>query len=304
MRKMLKNINWALFALVILFSLGACNRAAESITEAGSLFPTPPNEPKVEFAKWHRVEFRFTEGHSHGYFHGKAEFPVKYLKSVQKLFFTNQNGTLVPDPENQPIRWQASRDKGMSLYALEIIYYDKEGKRINSSFTSTTPGEQYQHFFLPENITPRPGNTSVVSPENIFKYTYSDTDPEDKYFRNSLDGEDPSVKKLLNDYRGLKGVFEVNNPYQNFDLKVVLGKFGKEKTKFAHNALPTSNFYKAYEVKLPIHIYTSRNANEDIQRKDAAKEYGVTEEQIEEDEDIILDSPIDPESSNVFLHLK
>ena len=80
-------------------------------------------------AKWSQLEVRFTKGHSHGYFHGNPDYPVKYLKTVQHFYFENKNGVITPASDNPTaIRWEGSNDlAGVSLSGIELIFYDKGG---------------------------------------------------------------------------------------------------------------------------------------------------------------------------------
>ena len=114
-------------------------------------------------AKWSRLEVRFTKGHSHGYFHGNPDYPVKYLKTVQRFYFENKNGVITPASDNPTaIRWEGSNDQaGVSLSGIELIFYDKEGKRINSLLTTGQAPNHYQFFFIADNFTAVASNTTV-----------------------------------------------------------------------------------------------------------------------------------------------
>ena len=57
---------------------------------------------------------------------------------------------------------------------------------------------------------------------------------------------------------------------------------------------------REYDVKIPIHIYTDFNY-EDRSLKDAANEFGVSEEEIRKDAEIRLNSDINGESSAIHL---
>ena len=250
--------------------------------------------------KWHKMEIQFIEGHSHGkvtatsgYFHGNPEIAdVKYLKPVQKFVFENKDGKPVASEENKPLRWQsraAGTDVGTSLYGIKIVYYDANGKRINEQFAT----DHYQHFFLVENITKNvnaPADKVLPTADQVLSFVYRDTNPESEDYNikapNLRDVKDPV---------GFKGVFEPEVPHINFDLRIVLAHFSKENDKLvggnarAFNQLPTA-ITKETDVLIPIHVYTQRAS--DAYLEEAAKEFGVTTEDIEKDEEIILE--VDP----------
>ena len=260
--------------------------------------PKPkPEQPSTEL-KWSKVEFRFTEGHSHGYFHGSPEYPgVKYLKSVQKFFFENKNGQIVPSADNPAALSVMSADGGLSLYGLEIFYYNEKGERINSALASDEAAKQYQHFFLMENIVAISGGT-VVPNKEIMTYKYRDTNPENKYIYKSFGGQRDA--KIRPEKIGLKGFFDVKKPYLNFDLRIVLAQFSQKPDNLEYDKLSSASFDKKLDIKIPIHIYTDR-INEDSLIEDAMREFGVTEAEIKADINAKLNSKVNSESSGVFL---
>ena len=292
MKSFLKSIKVVLAVVFFIFSLLACRSQ-----ENDDIVVPKPEQSSTEL-KWSKVEFRFTEGHSHGYFHGSPEYPdVKYLKSVQKFFFENKNGQIVPSADNPAALSVMSADGGLSLYGLEIFYYNEKGERINSVLASDEAAKQYQHFFLMENIVAISGGT-VVPDNEIMTYKYRDTNPENKYIFKSFGG--PREAKIRPEKIGLKGFFDVKKPYLNFDLRIVLAKFGQKPNDLESDKLPSASFDKELDIKIPVHIYTDR-INEDSLVKDAAREFGVSEAEIEADIDAKLTSDVNPESSGIFL---
>ena len=282
----------AVLVVLFVFLLLACRSQ-----ENDDIVVPKPEQSSTEL-KWSKVEFRFTEGHSHGYFHGSPEYPgVKYLKSVQKFFFENKNGQIVPSADNPAALSVMSADGGLSLYGLEIFYYNEKGERINSVLASDEAAKQYQHFFLMENIVAISGGT-VVPDNEIMTYKYRDTNPENKYIYKSYKGE--ADAKLRPERIGLKGFFDVKKPYLNFDLRIVLAKFEQKPNGLEFDKLPTASFDKKLDIKIPVHIYTDR-INEDSLVRDAAREFGVSEAEIEADIDAKLTSDVNPESSGIFL---
>ena len=253
-------------------------------------------------AKWSRLEVRFTKGHSHGYFHGNPDYPVKYLKTVQRFYFENKNGVITPANDNPTaIRWEGSNDQaGVSLSGIELIFYDKEGKRINSLLTTGQAPNHYQFFFIADNFTAVASNTTVPTQVEALRYKYRDTNPEELYIKGGagIDNNPNAPKGVLRKEQiGLKGFFEIKRAYVNFDLQIVLGYFATKPAGLTYSTLPAN---KVMEVKIPIHIYTDIIA-EDEQIEDAMREFGATKAEIEKDRNDILSSTLNPESSGTFL---
>lgn len=253
-------------------------------------------------AKWSRLEVRFTKGHSHGYFHGNPDYPVKYLKTVQRFYFENKNGVITPASDNPTaIRWEGSNDQaGVSLSGIELIFYDKEGKRINSLLTTGQAPNHYQFFFIADNFTAVASNTTVPTQAEALRYKYRDTNPEELYIKGGagIDNNPNAPKGVLRKEQiGLKGFFEIKRAYVNFDLQIVLGYFATKPAGLTYSTLPAN---KVMEVKVPIHIYHDIIA-EDKQIEDAVREFGVSKDEIEKDYNDILSSTLDPESSGTFL---
>ena len=253
-------------------------------------------------AKWSRLEVRFTKGHSHGYFHGNPDYPVKYLKTVQRFYFENKNGVIIPASDNPTaIRWEGSNDQdGVSLSGIELIFYDKEGKRINSLLTTGQAPNHYQFFFIADNFTAVASNTTVPTQAEALQYKYRDTNPEELYIKGGagIDNNPNAPKGVLRKEQiGLKGFFEIKRAYVNFDLQIVLGYFATKPAGLTYSTLPAN---KVMEVKVPIHIYHDIIA-EDKQIEDAVREFGVSKDEIEKDYNDILSSTLNPESSGTFL---
>ena len=253
-------------------------------------------------AKWSRLEVRFTKGHSHGYFHGNPDYPVKYLKTVQRFYFENKNGVITPANDNPTaIRWEGSNDQaGVSLSGIELIFYDKEGKRINSLLTTGQAPNHYQFFFIADNFTAVASNTTVPTQAEALHYKYRDTNPEELYIKGGagIDNNPNAPKGVLRKEQiGLKGFFEIKRAYVNFNLHIVLGYFATKPAGLTYSTLPAN---KVMEVKVPIHIYHDIIA-EDKQIEDAVREFGVSKDEIEKDYNDILSSDLSPESSGTFL---
>ena len=300
----------SLLSIFVTFLSVSCskddNKVTPSTTQSSTTTVTTTSTTTAtteEFvAKWSRLEVRFTKGHSHGYFHGNPDYPVKYLKTVQRFYFENKNGVITPASDNPTaIRWEGSNDQaGVSLSGIELIFYDKEGKRINSLLTTGQAPNHYQFFFIADNFTAVASNTTVPTQAEALRYKYRDTNPEELYIKGGagIDNNPNAPKGVLRKEQiGLKGFFEINKAYVNFDLQIVLGYFATKPAGLTYSTLPAN---KVMEVKIPIHIYTDIIA-EDEQIEDAMREFGATKAEIEKDRNDILSSTLNPESSGTFL---
>ena len=300
----------SLLSIFVTFLSVSCskddNKVTPSTTQSSTTTVTTTSTTTAtteEFvAKWSRLEVRFTKGHSHGYFHGNPDYPVKYLKTVQRFYFENKNGVITPANDNPTaIRWEGSNDQaGVSLSGIEVIFYDKEGKRINSLLTTGQAPNHYQFFFIADNFTTVASNTTVPTQAEALRYKYRDTNPEELYIKGGagIDNNPNAPKGVLRKEQiGLKGFFEIKRAYVNFDLQIVLGYFATKPAGLTYSTLPTN---KVIEVKVPIHIYHDIIA-EDKQIEDAVREFGVSKDEIEKDYNDILSSDLSPESSGTFL---
>ena len=300
----------SLLSIFVTFLSVSCskddNKVTPPTTQSSTTTATTTSTTTVtteEFvAKWSRLEVRFTKGHSHGYFHGNPDYPVKYLKTVQRFYFENKNGVITPASDNPTaIRWEGSNDQaGVSLSGIELIFYDKEGKRINSLLTTGQAPNHYQFFFIADNFTAVASNTTVPTQAEALQYKYRDTNPEELYIKGGagIDNNPNAPKGVLRKEQiGLKGFFEIKRAYVNFDLQIVLGYFATKPAGLTYSTLPAN---KVMEVKVPIHIYHDIIA-EDKQIEDAVREFGVSKDEIVKDYNDILSSDLSPESSGTFL---
>ena len=287
----------SLLSIFVTFLSVSCskddNKVTPPTTQSSTTTSTTTATTEEFVAKWSRLEVRFTKGHSHGYFHGNPDYPVKYLKTVQRFYFENKNGVITPASDNPTaIRWEGSNDQaGVSLSGIELIFYDKEGKRINSLLTTGQAPNHYQFFFIADNFTAVASNTTVPTQAEALQY---------KYIKGGagIDNNPNAPKGVLRKEQiGLKGFFEIKRAYVNFDLQIVLGYFATKPAGLTYSTLPAN---KVMEVKIPIHIYTDIIA-EDEQIEDAMREFGATKAEIEKDRNDILSSTLDPESSGTFL---
>ena len=310
MKNIYQFLKYTFLLVVMATAFSACskddNKVTPLTTQTSTTTVTTTSTTTVtteEFmAKWSQLEVRFTKGHSHGYFHGNPDYPVKYLKTVQHFYFENKNGVITPASDNPTaIRWEGSNDEaGVSLSGIELIFYDKEGKRINSVLTTGQVPNHYQFFFIADNFTAVASNTTVPTQAEALRYKYRDTNPEELYIKGGagIDNNPNAPKGVLRKEQiGLKGFFEIKRAYVNFDLKIVLGYFTTKPAELTYSTLPAN---KVMEVKIPIHIYHDIIA-EDKQIEDAMREFGVSKAEIEKDQNDIIASDLSPESSGTFL---
>ena len=246
---------------------------------------------------------------------------MKYLKTVQHFYFDNINGVPTPAANNPTaIRWEGTdvvveehhddededegyhshqHNAGVSLYGIELIFYDKNGKRVNAQLSTGKNPDRYQFFFIADNFAAVASNTTVPTQAEALDYKYRDTNPEELYIKGGSFDKNPNAPKgvLRQEQIGLKGFFEVKRTYINFDLRIVLGLFASKPANLTYNTVPAN---KVLDVKIPIHIYTDL-LREDKTVEDAVREFGVSKEEIEKDQNDILSSNLSPESSGTFL---
>ena len=298
----LKITSLSVFVTFISFS---CNKDDEKVTppatQTSTTTETTTSTTEAFVATWSKLEVRFTKGHSHGYFHGDPDYPVKYLKTVQHFYFENKNGVITPATDNPTaIRWKGTNDQaGISLSGVELIFYDKNGKRVNSLLSTGEAPNHYQFFFIANNFKAVASNTTVPTQAEALRYKYRDTNPEELYIKGGGFDKNPNAPKgvLRKEQIGLKGFFEVKRTYINFDLQIVLGVFATKPANLTYNTVPAN---KVLDVKIPIHIYTDL-LREDKTVEDAMREFGVSKAEIKKDQDDIIASDLSPESSGTFL---
>lgn len=280
--------------LVIAIALVGCNKDHNHNSHDDHNHDDHNHE--LEFSK---VEFIFTEGHTHGAsFHGDPTYKgVKYLVSQQKVTFTLENDKWVAS-NTAPIRWRQS-----SYYGLEIVYYNNKGERMNSEVVEES--SVHQHFFQYTDIKAIRTGTVPANANDISVYTYRDTDPEDAYYQGT---RTPNVKLLTNNPIGLKGYFHVKQNYLSFNLKISLAHFlsgsklnnGVLRT---YNELPSPSIAPSdFQVNIPIRIYNDRlNTDETIENQDIMEEFGITIGDVQAEREAILKGDVDTESSQVWM---
>lgn len=265
---------------------------------------TPNDENQEEEITGERIELIFNEGHTHSRnpltnpnleLHTNPDFlGVKYFKSVQKVVFKKQGSKWVSNLNGKPIYWSYSnlnkKDPSPSLYGLQIIYYNSQNERINMQYAPEGKSN-YQHFLSVENITAIKGETPAQNITDLLDFRYRDTSPESGFIK------DRKGTKLRDeaDPVGLKGIFVVKKNYQKFDLKISLFHFNNKPSKpLAFHQKPNSGGHTDIVLNVPIFIFGDSSSNS--YKQDAADAYGVSLEEIEEDEDRRLEADVDMES--------
>lgn len=118
-------------------------------------------------------------------------------------------------------------------YSMEIVYYNGT-ERMNSQFITPEQIDYHQHFFTAKEYTNyKTGEVKRAKTyfgDELFEYTYRDTDPEDKMIasRNNTEGS-----KLSNNPVGFKGYFYFAQDKKNvkFDMDIMLAHLYASKYK-------------------------------------------------------------------------
>lgn len=265
---------------------------------------------------WAKVEIIIRQGHLHGSnFHGNPETNNPIIPIVQKVIFEQtpqgverrieKGNTLRKD--NGMIEVIADSDQG-ARYAMEIIYYNSAGERINYQYMTPEQLPIHQHFFTIDKYSDLKTGKEYSAAKttfftNLHSYVYRDTNPEDQMFGQG--------GQLLNNPVGLKGYFLFKKPSTRtkFDLVVRLNHFKGSKFDVngkADDAINPSqrarlNSVTDFYQKIPIIVigYNGLTPEENDQYfKDLAEYYGISEEQVEE---YILESDVDPEKGTFWM---
>lgn len=303
-----------LLALMSIFVI-SCSRDIEDV-------PEPKNELTDKgHDEWARVEIIIREGHLHGSkFHANPELISDFLPKVQKVIFSlEDNGSVkrVIDKGNSSRKDidAIEVEAGHTYYSMEIIYYDKNGDRINYQYLTPEQLDIHQHFFTIDKYTDLSGNNMVTAPKHSFftdihSYTYRDTNPEDRMFSEQ-------GVTLLNNPVGLKGYFNFKKSGIMFNMGVRLTHFyttkknGNQwesainpstKARGGNSTGSVTDFFQY----IPFVVVSFRgelegedNDSADERRvKEISEYYKINEEDVW---DVILKSYIDPESSSFYM---
>ncbi|MXV38275.1 hypothetical protein GO491_06235 [Flavobacteriaceae bacterium Ap0902] len=279
---------FAVFAL-IMTGLASCT-SDDDLPIPAPKDPEAETEPELSY-DWSKVTFTFHVGHLHGTsFHGNpVNEEVQYYKSLQEYTIeVDENGDLTYS--DTPIRFLKNQN-----FALEIDYYDSEGKLLNTEYAAPENSPHYQHFFLTKNATHIDSDNPFENADNILGYTYRDTDPIDINIKD----ENHDVVLRDNDPLGFKGYFFVNEIYTKFDLNVILvhledsDKYKTDGSAYAFNQPdPTFLNSKILDVNIPVRVYTSTQ-DYDMLVNDLANEFNINVEEAEDDINLQWDTPFE-----------
>ncbi|AVM50114.1 hypothetical protein [Capnocytophaga sp. oral taxon 878] len=248
-----------------------------------------------------KVEFIIRKGHLHDkMFHAD---PISAINPVQKFFFEldnvsknwvrkNESGKILT--ESDPVLM--IENSGKTVYALEIIYYNHKGERMNSEFTTSEMLPIHQHFFEVNSYINTKNNETVTQTDDLWSYEYRDTDPEDIMINQFIDPTNSPRRSALTDNPlGLKGYFSPKKAYVKFNLQITLFHVTKG-TKYI-NDIKSKGFYPFNKVgdelearsstdfsqKVPIYIFTTLPDGSEAETmryySDIARQYNITEEE-------------------------
>ncbi len=217
------------------------NSGKGSDDNKGSGNDNPNTTTKQAEFDWATCEILFREGHPHGYgeLHGNTVPAELSFRKLQRLVLQRQNGkiTLLPGEGMNGRKYLQAMDDG-ALYALEMVFKDKNGKRMNPQAIGK---EALPHHYMLFTVTNKGLNGEVIPPTNVrtnqplkgseqwdeakwrsktkhfFEYNYRDTNPEDRQYRSPLGTGGGVVsllrrnysldRKAMKDYVGFKGHF-------------------------------------------------------------------------------------------------
>ena len=181
-------------------------------------------------------------------------------------------------------------------YAMEIVYYNSKGERMNHEFTSAQMLPIHQHFFEVKSYTDTKTQQESTDTASLFTYTYRDTDPEQVPIGDLIDEKNSTKRsKLTDNPLGLKGYFAPGKAYAKYDIRVSLfhvlrgtkNKNNQQGEFYAFNA--PGDELKArsttdFSQKIPVQVITSISSGgkEDTARyyKEIADYYGITPERV------------------------
>lgn len=257
----------AVLAVMGLFTIG-CTKDA----------PIPSNEKEDKgHDEWSKVTFTIRRGHLHGEsFHANPEnllYPTQvftFETDGTNIVRKNKDGKVLEKGE-EPILMIAG-----GQYAMEIVYYNAKGERMNKEFTTSEMLPIHQHFFTVKEYLNTKTNQTSTETADLLSYTYRDTNPEDVMVGQYIDKRNSTKTSVLsNDALGLKGYFTPNVAYAKFDMRVRLlhvqrgTKYinnDKNKGTFPFNAPSDDLLVRSgtdFDQLLPVHVLTEPSSGED-----------------------------------------
>lgn len=252
----------------------------------------------------HRIEVISHFGHLHGKsFHANAQPKESPLKRKQVLVLertaTNVWKQVKKGNDNELEQGKPFIAIGGETYAFEFIYYNKEGKRINSTFSKAS--KIYQTLFSIDSYKDTKANKEIKTDDggkSLFNYVYRDTNPEDKMYKRG------GVAELSYSNLGLKGYFKLQKGKISFSLNVNLIKFKdiykKEETP-VYVGIDKAMVEEMITFKLPINIIAQRAiTDEDTENyfKDLGAFFNLTAGEMQRRE---WETGVDYESSKYWM---
>lgn len=331
---MSKFFYWLLSAGAMSIALTSCH--PDKKVEVKPEKPEVPQE-KVEIPE--KIQLDMRGGHLHGAtFHANpsflnVEFPLKnkwtvvWNKSADGKSYQPQGDALL-------------RLKSHTIWASEIVFSDKEGKRMNAPFAEGEGQDLFQFFITADNIRQyTPGEKTAGAPlqksleEIMSGFIYRDTNPEDHMYgrhggggnhqhnaSNPLRHEEGEVK-LSGRNVGFKGYFHnpesekekfigIRENHVAFDMTYRLVRFAsldaKKKGGNYRSVFAWEEPFGALTVlsfTAPVRIVTQHPGEEDgftEMIQDIANEFGLSKEKVEELYDESWSIPLEGEGSEQY----
>lgn len=208
---------------------------------------------------------------------------------------TDKNQTLIMEGETND---QQIKNNEGGRYSFEFIYYDKNGKRINSDFVAES--KHIQTLFSIEQYTDNKTKEKVSltnGGENIISYIYRDTNPENKTYKKDENTE------LANNLLGLKGYMALKKSRITFDLTVNIVAFKEDYTKEGiaiYNPKNENNIEEKITLRIPINIITKHPSTDEestLRFEELGKYYNIDPNKLED----LEWGDVDPESSQYWM---
>lgn len=280
----------------------------ETPVDPGKEDPKPGNKLEVTFRP-HKIKLDFYEGHLHNtkdfhYVAGPKE--AKHARLEQSLTYVwdeasksykveggGRKGFLV---QQSVVYKNGKQDSPPSpVYGLWIDYFDKDGNKINDKIGAEGAYDQFQHFFLAENVKPAFKGKAEADDSDyskLIKYIYRDTTPWDKTIKDGAEVIEETSPL------GLKGFFSFHKDRKKFDMKVQLWQMPKGvKTEgggvspfHAPSAAIKSKGAQVFELTIPITIYCKKSDVDELIPEEATTPFSSFSKEVQEIIEIIAEA--------------
>ena len=284
---LLKNIQQLLVISLVGVTVACSKEPAE---------PTKENELKGHEGIA-RAEFVIRSGHLHNagrsneYFHGGIETPISPIQrfvfevdpTTKNFVRKDMSGKILT--ENDPIGMVEGQ-----VYALEIIYYNAKGERINAEFSNERELPIHQIFFEVDRYTDTQTGAVTTQTDDLWNYKYRDTNPEDVQLNQQV-GQTTRQSTLIGSPLGLKGYFIPKKAYTKFDVHISLFHIQRGTKKNGEGYYPFNKPSDAlkgraesdFSQKIPVHIFSklySDDSQADRYYQELADFYHISKEQV------------------------